>query len=444
MMKILMAVHHFPPTYTGGAENRTLRTAAAMQERGHQVKVVCVESIHRGPENGVDWVDDDYKGVDVRRLSFDLNKVPDRHRWEYDNPWVGDHLNTMIAEWQPELFHLIGGYLLTSSVLNSANTLGVPSVVSLTDFWFICPRITMLRTNGDVSDLPIDSIQCVRCLGEAKRSFRWFGRYFPWLAENYWRRKKSAIIRHEMRIRTLVDRLNRVDAILAPSRFIRSMYVDAGIEPSRIIFSRQGMDITNMPAHELRKNPTTHLRLGYIGQIDQHKGVHVLLQALDLMKGKPLSLHVYGDMNHSPKYSKRLKEKYSSDRRIHFAGTFNGRSHLGDIYKDLDVVVVPSIWYENSPNVILEAQIFRTPVIASNLGGMAELVQDEENGLLFKTGDPRSLQQQILRIEENPHLLNDLRSGITPVRTLTEEMDELDGIYHSVLANNKLGTEAVN
>jgi glycosyltransferase involved in cell wall biosynthesis len=88
--------------------------------------------------------------------------------------------------------------------------------------------------------------------------------------------------------------------------------------------------------------------------------------------------------------------------------------------------VVPSIWYENSPYSILEAFAHGLPVIATDLGGMAELVRHEESGLLFRRGDAASLAQQLARLLREPSLLGLLRSGVPPVKASSEEIDEIE------------------
>lgn len=103
------------------------------------------------------------------------------------------------------------------------------------------------------------------------------------------------------------------------------------------------------------------------------------------------------------------------------------------MWREIDVLVVPSVWYENSPNVILEAFAHRPPVIASNLGGMAELVKHEKNGLLFAPGNAADLARQLSRVIAHPNLLNRLRAGIEPIKSVKEEMDELEAIYRRVL-----------
>jgi glycosyltransferase involved in cell wall biosynthesis len=105
------------------------------------------------------------------------------------------------------------------------------------------------------------------------------------------------------------------------------------------------------------------------------------------------------------------------------------RSQIADVFSELDVVVVPSLWYENAPLVIAEAFAAGKPVIATNLSGMSELVRHEVNGLLFERGDVRSLATALRRIIVDPTLRGRLRAGIQPARTIEQEVDELVQLY---------------
>jgi glycosyltransferase involved in cell wall biosynthesis len=432
-MQILTAVHHFPPRYTGGAEWRAYRTATALQARGHEVRVICVERMDTGPRGGVAWEDDTYEGVAVRRLSFNQATAPDPFRWQYDNTWIGDHIRKLFDQAPPDIFHLIGGYLISASPLQVAHERGIPTVVTLTDFWFVCPRISMLRSDGQVSTLPIDAATCARCLAEEKRRYRLPGRIAPGLMKAFWRLQKAQIHKVEARQSFLRRMLNQVNVVISPSQFLRSTFVEAGVDPQRIIFSRQGRDFPDLRPEIPANTFSPPLRVGYVGQIAWHKGVHVLFEAMRRMPGAPLTVRVYGDTGPFPEYSKRLRWLGTQDGRIELAGVY-GRQEVSRVLRGLDVIVVPSLWYENSPNVILEAFAHRIPVITSNLGGMAELVNDGENGLLFKAGDPDGLAWQLRRLLEDPHLLPKLRSGIGPVKSVGQEMDELEAIYRRVLA----------
>jgi len=125
-----------------------------------------------------------------------------------------------------------------------------------------------------------------------------------------------------------------------------------------------------------------------------------------------------------PRFARHLRRITRRDGRIAFAGTVGGNRVL-NTHSELDLLVVPSVWYENSPNVILEAFTAGTPIVASDSGGMAELVQHEVNGLLFERGNVDDLARQLQRVVDQPALLESLRKGIGPVKTVDEEMEEL-------------------
>jgi len=97
---------------------------------------------------------------------------------------------------------------------------------------------------------------------------------------------------------------------------------------------------------------------------------------------------------------------------------------------------VPSLWYENSPNAILEAFAHRTPVIAADLGSMRELVEHGRNGLRFAPADAASLTAQLLRLAAEPSLLSTLRAGIGPVRPAAREVGDLEALYLDLLTRD--------
>jgi len=161
--------------------------------------------------------------------------------------------------------------------------------------------------------------------------------------------------------------------------------------------------------------------------------VHVLLDAVRRLGELPLAATVYGDLQAFPQYVRQLRQLAADDPRIDLAGPYQGGPEgLTTVLRNADAVVVPSLWYENCPFVILEAFAHRTPVVATNLGGMAELVQHGRNGLLFRLGDAADLARQLRRLQEEPGLLSALRDGIEPIRTGTNEMDELEGVYRQL------------
>lgn len=433
-MKILIGVHHFPPTYRGGAEWRAHRTATALLRAGHQASVVCVEQVDDVHADPLTFHDDVFEGVPVRRLSFNLAASPDPLRWEYDNQWVGAHLNQIFSEQKPDIFHLISGYLLTASPLTVAQDAGIATVVTLTDFWFLCRRHSMLRTDGSLSTLPIDPLRCARCLGEEKRRYRWLGHVAPGLMDQFWKFQGRYHRYFTQRWSYLQASLARADLAICPSQFLQAMYTEAGMRARRMEFLRQGHTFGQVSIDDLVKTPSASLRIGYLGQLAPLKGVHILVDAVRSLASLPIDLYIYGDDAAHPQYSKMLRQSARNDSRIHFMGVYE-RAQLTAVLRNLDIVVVPSLWYENSPNVILEAFAHATPVIVSDFGGMAELVTNKLNGLRFAVGNIADLASQIQHVIESPALLGRLTQGAAETHppTLDVEMAQLLSLYQSIL-----------
>jgi glycosyltransferase involved in cell wall biosynthesis len=210
---------------------------------------------------------------------------------------------------------------------------------------------------------------------------------------------------------------------------------------------RQGLDTSNWRPRKPGDSAKARdglLRVGYIGQLTPHKGVFDLVGAVRRLHVDTNTLHLslHGDPAAAwPAHRQQLERAMAGDARITLAGPFDNRD-IRNVHAGLDVLVVPSRWYENSPNVILEAFACGTPVITANLGGMAELVEDGVNGLLFEPGDVEDLARCLRRVAEEPELLDRLRAGIPPVRTIEEEMDELLALYDEVAAERRTAQPA--
>lgn len=431
-MRILLAVHHFPPRYISGGEWQAHRTAQALQARGHTVQVVCVEHIDQGPAAGLAWTDDVYDGLPVRRLSFRFSQAPEPERWEFDNPLIGDQLRELIEEFQPDLFHLVGGYLISSRALQVAHNRRLPTIVTLLDFWYLCRRLSLLRSDGQLSPLPLDPTACARCIGEEKRRFRWLGQALPPLARAYWASQPARRELFAERLRFNLSSLALADRVISPSQFLRTVYSQAGLAPEKIVCMRFGLDLSRHQV-ELKRPAPEALRVVYLGQITEIKGVHTLIEAARRLKTPRLRVQIYGDPARFPKYHRRLLQLSAGDPRIALMGAYHGPTELGHILSDSDVLVVPSVWYENSPTVIPEAFLHRTPVIVSDLGGMPELVEDGVDGLRFQPGSAADLARCLQRLLDEPGLLERLRAGIKPVKAVGQEMDELEALYQQVV-----------
>ncbi|HID62389.1 MAG TPA: glycosyltransferase [Anaerolineae bacterium] len=449
-LRILIAVHHFPPNHIGGAEWQAYRIAHWLKENGHEVRVICVESDTYGEAGQLEHKDDLYDGIPVRRLFFNLPLSPDPFRWSFRNPLIEQHLLTYLEDFRPDVLHFISGYLMSGSVILAAQSSGIPVVLMPMDFWFLCPRVTLLQRDGSLCSVPEDLAECVLCLSQDRRRYRLMSSLTGGISNRLlrWMWRSPMILKgmgKEDLPTALQERrtyLRRVfamaDVVLSNSLFLKEMLSAYGFRAPRFLQLRQGIDAEKWVGDGI-KETSPYLRVGYIGQIAEHKGVDVLVRAFKRLqiKGPSPRLLLYGNAEQFPSFTRHLHRLIDGDGQIKFAGTFPNEQVL-KVHSELDVLVVPSVWYENSPNVVLEAFAAGTPVIASDEGGLAELVEHEVNGLLFRMGDATDLACQLQRIVDQPALLESLRKGIQPVNTVEEELAELFQIYCSVAAGNQI------
>jgi len=436
-MRILVAVHHFPPDCGGGAGWRAYRTVREFQRAGHQVHVVCAGSITCGNGQVLEHVRDTYGGVIVDRLYFNLSRSPDPFRWGYRNPLVGQYVSDLAREFKPDVVHLISGYLMSGSTVEAAQAARLPVVLTLTDFWFLCPRITLVRSDGSLCPSSVDPVACVLCLRKQKRRYRLPDRLSGGLVGRAlglaWRKSNDALVAAVRERGTyLLSLLDTIDVVISPSQFLKQLFESQGVSPRRFLYMRQGLDISDW-VKAAPSNPGPSLRVGYIGQIAEHKGVDVLVKAFRRLRAgeKTPQLTLYGSTEQFPGFVERLRQQAAGRNDIVFAGQFE-HSQIRRIHAGIDVLVVPSVWYENSPNVILEAFATGTPVVVSGLGGMAELVTDGVNGFQFEPGDAQDLARVLQRFVDQPDLAETLRQGMLPVKTVQEEVEELLHIYASL------------
>lgn len=443
-MKILLATHFFPPGHPGGTEAYTLGLATMLARKGHAPAVICAE----GWGTGDSWVprheDTVYAGVPVRRLYWNWQLAPDPFVNAYDNPGVERHLAEYLRDWQPDLLHITSCYSLGAGVVRAARRAGVPTILTLTDFWFLCPRHTLLRGDGTLCTGPETAIRCQSCMAAKARVFQAMQTFlpeplaagalvavshFPWVARQKGLRGYvgDALERFQFLRRAFDD----VDVAIAPSRFLLDIFVDNGYPREKFLLSPYGLDLSWLPRLESRDS-NARLCFGYIGQIDPLKGVDILVEAFQTVSpGESAELRIYGDLKKNPSFTEKLGRVARGAPGVRFMGPFE-RPAIAEVLSAIDILVVPSIWYENTPLVIWEAFAAGKPVIATNLGGMSEAVEHEVNGLLFERGDVAGLARALQQLITDRDLRERLQRGIRPVRTIEEEVDALLRLYSDV------------
>jgi glycosyltransferase involved in cell wall biosynthesis len=249
-----------------------------------------------------------------------------------------------------------------------------------------------------------------------------------------------------MRKRFIQSHLALVDRFIAPTEYVRDRYVDWGLPADRVVVEPQGI----IPATDRRADQDDgrpRNRFGYFGQLNPYKGADVLLEAMDILGGDfDGHLWIHGaNLEIQPvEFRERVAALADGSRKnITFAGPYE-RRELSGLMAEIDWVVVPSIWWETGPIVVMEAFQYGRPVICSDIGGMSEKVTNGVNGLHFRRRDADHLAETLLFAAEQPELWDELRAGIPadPPRTLDDHVGILSELYTDLLEGHRGPTVA--
>jgi glycosyltransferase involved in cell wall biosynthesis len=215
-----------------------------------------------------------------------------------------------------------------------------------------------------------------------------------------------------LRKRYLQSVLSDVDLFVSPSRFLRQRYVDWGLAPDSILVLENAQPRTpRMPPRSIGPGESRN-RFGYFGQLNPYKGVDLLLEAAALMRadiGDSFHVDVNGANLRAQEPEFRAKVRQLADAAKAVVSTHGAYdpADLGALMARVDWVVVPSIWWENSPLVIQEAYAHGRPVIAADIGGMREKVREGQGGLLFASRDARALAERMTSAMKDTTLFDD-------------------------------------
>ncbi len=390
-MKILQVIHGYPPHYMAGSEVYTWNLVRQLSKT-HEV---CVFSRVENPFAEPYSVSDAYEdGVFVRRV----NK-PDRDytfQDRYLDPRIDDEFRRMLTRTRPDVVHFGHlSHLSTQLPAIARAEFGIATVFTIHDFWLFCYRGQLVRTDGSLCEGPSGEA-CLRC---ASKHFK------EWID----------LDQIEARQRHLRGVADHIDTFLAPSKTVARFFASQGVPERKIVLSPYGFDVERITP---RRAPVSSspVRFGFTGRVIPVKGVHILLEAFRGTRGQA-TLDIWGDANsHRP----WLEAICNGDPRVRFRGAY----HNGNIQKildSMDVLVVPSLWLENSPLVIQEAILAELPVITSDAGGMAELVRPGQDGLLFPLGDVEALRRLLQRLIDDPSILQTIRPDRSVVRTIEDD-----------------------
>ena len=453
-LKVLFVIHQFLPKHVAGTEVYTAGLMRELKNAGHGVALLTCEAHHeRRP----------FERLRRTFESIPVHEVVQNYKWDsfestYDCPPMDAIFESVLDEERPDVLHVQHLHYFSANFLQIAARRGIPVVYTLHDYILLCARDGQLRrADGELCRTAVPE-KCADCIahhrpapGHVPARLRAFGEGdgrsalvrealsrvragLPALVD------QSEAAGREVYVAAAAERLTAwrhavadVALFISPSNFLRDLYVESGMIPaSKIMVSDNGHDTGRFAGMPPRvRGP--RLRIGYIGTIGEHKGLHLLVEALNAFADdERVEAAIWGHLEAFEDYRARLLDMNRNPRTT-FRGTF-ANERIAEVLAEIDVLVVPSLWWENSPLTVHEAALARLPVIVSDQGGLAEYVEEGVNGLRFFMGDAEDLRRKIAWFVEDPSRTERFRYDRVPMTPIAEDARRMVDRYRSVIS----------
>ncbi len=449
-LRVLHVIHDFLPRHRAGAEIYAFDLCLELNRR-HLVTVVAAEYDLARPHGHVTWQVQD--GVPVAELVN--NGIARSFEETYRSPVITERLSRLLDVVQPDVLHVHSLLNLSFDLPALAHEREIPVVATLHDYTLVCPSggQRVHRAEDHVCET-IDPSRCARCFRESPfysqigignvAEIGGVGRMVKRAARVVLQRAPGAAqaMAHvvargagievgsadiEARLGGARRVFDEVDLFVAPSRSLGDEFLRLGVSAEKLRVLDHGFAPLPQANGSTAASEQALLRIGYVGTLVWHKGVHVLIDACRALPASTYELQIFGDPNVDPPYSADLRRR-ASGLPVRFRGGF-AHEIVRDAYAGLDVLVVPSLWPENSPLVIREAFMAGVPVVGARIGGIPEIVTDGENGLLYDPRSTAALTRALAKLIDDRAALDAFARRIPPVKSMEAHAREWEAIY---------------
>lgn len=417
-MRILIVLHQFFPEFSGGTERVALNLARTAQRAGHHVRVLAC-ALQPGACDGLiasalpGAFDTVHEGVPVTLLPRSL--LPDTADYSFDcADALIEPLQAWMREWRFDVLHLLHPMRM-ATVIQAAHRIGLPSVVTLTDFFWLCSRINLINLSGQLCEGPQSGQQCANTCKAP-----------PWDTDS---------LAHRHRLAATV--LGSAGACVAPSEFVAQRYRTA-FEGLTVKVIPHGIDLLALLRHTPQDRPTNQsgetrsLTLGFIGSIVPQKGLQVLLQALAKIPDVPLKLLVAGPLHGDDVHKSHILQLVQADARVTLLGPLDALQ-VGTLLGTLDLLCLPSLVPESFSLVLRESVAMGVPALVSQLGAPADFMAETQAGQALPAGDVDAWAQAMAQVHRDPAQLVTWRAALPVPLRVEEEAFLYEALYRQFL-----------
>ena len=369
-MNILLAKKYF--YRKGGAESSFFITADLLRRKGHNVIFFSMQDERNDPS--------EYERYFVSNVDYEKpglkNKIGAAIKLLYSFE-AKNKVEQLIKREKPDIAHLNNIYhQISPSIIHGLKKFNIPVVMTLRDYKLVCASYNML----------VQGKACEACKD---------GKYYHCFLKGCVKgsKAKSLLNTIEMYLHhKILSIYDLVDIFISPSRFLKNKMEEMGAKGKFVYLPNFVRVDEFQPQYAWSENSIV-----YFGRLSEEKGLMTLVKA---MKAIPeISLKIIGEGPLRGHLESEIGKNVIGN--VRFLGYKSGEELHAEIRNSM-FVVLPSEWYENNPRTIIEGFALGKPAVAARIGGILELVRDDETGFTFQAGDPEDLKQKILLLAKNP------------------------------------------
>lgn len=378
-MKIVLA--HYKFYLQGGPERYMFKFMDLAKEKGVEVIPFSVNFPTNAATEYAKW----FVGKAEAGANFDMGNHSIGYLLEgayhdFHNLEAYRKMKALLRAEKPDLLYVLIPGQLTADIFKAAKEEGVPVIHRISDFRLLCGKYNMLRGEN----------VCRECMQ---------GDYRPMVKHRCMKDSRALSI-----LRAVSCDYNRrfhkydpVDAVITPPAHTKKLLVESGYFPEEKVF----VNPTFVDAAGFTPKFTPGDYVLCLGRFAEEKGFRYVVEAMQYLKDLPVKLAITGTEESCDEALKKEIERLGIREKILFTGFIKGQA-LEDLTRNALCVACPAVWYENLPNVVLESYAYGKPVIASNLGSLAEIVEDGKTGLLFEPKNVQQIASCIRTLAEDP------------------------------------------
>ena len=438
-MNILLVSNGFPPSGQWGTEFYTYQLATGLAARGHQVTVFCPDRLGKAPRYTVE-----------RSTRYQISLVQVHNggdpkksfRDSYRNEGIEAIFDGLLEETQPEVVHFIHMlWGLSVQLPELAKRRGLRTIATLTDYGLLCHRGQRLDAaiNACEEKSPAKCAKCIREPGPwdgnpLSRTFKRVAGFGLSQAAGVGLDLGLVVLERDLvhRESTIQNAMSFVDAWVAPTRALARPFLEAGLDTACLSILPYALDETPYRAAPDRMDSQC-VRFGFLGQFLPHKGLHVLFDAVRILRDQisgptePWEVILYGNKV-GGRNGLYMRSIWTDDLegRVMIEGPFEPL-RAPEVLAGLDAAILPSLWDENAPLTILQARAAGVPILASDVPGVREVIEEGRGAHLFPPDDAKALAQAMHSvINERP--TRDPDRSPPPV-TLVAHLDVVESLY---------------